>query len=174
MAARWAESVTVVLTRRWWFDESITGIVYRSGTPRQYGVGMPTTTGDDNEAQFDEDDRHIARFRQICLDFPDAREELTWGRPNFRVGSRIFALAGDGRSTDVSVWFKPDADERRALLQQNAVFEPAYLGPKGWLGLDLPRDLDEVDWQLVAELCETSYRLIALRRQVARLDARRG
>ena len=52
-------------------------------------------------------------------------------------------------------------------------YEPAYLGPSGWVGLDLracgaPGD---VDWQEVAELIDTSYRLTAPARLVRELDA---
>jgi len=46
---------------------------------------------------------------------------------------------------------------------------PAYLGPSGWLGIDLDErtDLDEV-----AELLEESYRATAPARLVAELDGR--
>lgn len=126
----------------------------------------------EHPAQFEPDDPLVARLRHICLAFPETHEELTWGRPNFRVSQRIFAIAGQGRETRASLWFKPDAEERRAELQQRGFFEPRYFGSKGWLAFDLPDEADAVDWQLVAELCDTSYRMIALKRQVAALDAR--
>ncbi|MEF2977437.1 MmcQ/YjbR family DNA-binding protein [Subtercola sp. YIM 133946] len=122
--------------------------------------------------QFAADDPLIARLREIALALPDASELETWGRPNFRVNQRIFLIAGLGNGARASVWFKPDADERPALLQQPGFFTPRYFGSKGWLALDLADDPAAVDWTLVAELADTSYRLIALKRQVAVLDAR--
>jgi hypothetical protein len=50
------------------------------------------------------------------------------------------------------------------------VYRPAYLGPYGWLGLDLRIDMD---WTEVAELLDVSYRLTAPRRLISELDARR-
>jgi hypothetical protein len=47
---------------------------------------------------------------------------------------------------------------------------PAYYGPYGWRATDLDRD--DLDWTEVAELVETSFRLVANRRQLAALDAR--
>jgi hypothetical protein len=50
------------------------------------------------------------------------------------------------------------------------VFYPAYLGPYGWLGLDF--SVAEVDWTEVAELVDTSFRLVASRKLIEQLDQR--
>ncbi|CAN5230221.1 hypothetical protein BH09ACT6_BH09ACT6_12300 [soil metagenome] len=130
----------------------------------------------EHPSQFDANDPLVARLREICLDFPETHEEETWGLPNFRVGKRIFVIAAAGReasAANTSMWFKPDGEERRAWLQQPGFFSPPYFGSKGWLGFDLHDDPGVVDWQLVAELCEDSFRLIALKRTLQKLDARR-
>jgi predicted DNA-binding protein (MmcQ/YjbR family) len=62
----------------------------------------------------------------------------------------------------------PDEGERRALLEDVRTFVPAYLGPSGWIGLDLD---EATDWTEVAELLDESYRLTAPARDVARYDA---
>lgn len=49
------------------------------------------------------------------------------------------------------------------------MFVPKYWGPSGWLAIDLDRDAQ--DWSETSELIETSYRQVALRRQLAVLDA---
>ena len=36
------------------------------------------------------------------------------------------------------------------------MFVPAYLGPSGWLGIDLD---DSTDWTEMAELLDAAYRL---------------
>ena len=71
--------------------------------------------------------------------------------------------------TDLSTYallFLPDGSEREALVQEDAYFIPAYLGPAGWVGLILDA---ETDWDEVAELLDTSYRQIAPKRSVAKL-----
>jgi hypothetical protein len=50
------------------------------------------------------------------------------------------------------------------------VFVPPYFGPGGWIGIDVDES-PETDWTFIAELIDTSYRQVALKRQVAALDA---
>ena len=68
--------------------------------------------------------------------------------------------------------FVPDAADRPALLADDRFFEPAYLGPYGWLGLDFSpaRSVGRVEWDEVAELVDASYRLTAPARLVRLLD----
>ncbi len=54
---------------------------------------------------------------------------------------------------------KVDDSERAALTQDERFFFPAYLGPSGWLGLDLTAA--SVDWAEVRELIDASFRLVA-------------
>ncbi len=48
-----------------------------------------------------------------------------------------------------------------------AFFIPPYVGPSGWIGIRLDRD---VDWETVGELLEDGYRLVAPKRALAKLD----
>ena len=48
-----------------------------------------------------------------------------------------------------------DTDEREALLSDGRGWVPGYLGPSGWLGIDI---VQKTDWEEVAELIESSYR----------------
>ena len=66
--------------------------------------------------------------------------------------------------------FLPGPDERSALEADARFWVPAYLGPAGWLGLDLD---ERTDFEEVAELLEDSFRLTAAARLVAALDRRR-
>ena len=56
-------------------------------------------------------------------------------------------------------------DARLKRLTKNYV--PAYLGPKGWLGLRL--DTRRVDWEEVAGRVTESYALVAPKRLVERV-----
>ena len=40
-------------------------------------------------------DLALAKIRKICLSFPDTKETMTWGKPHFRVGEKIFAGYGE-------------------------------------------------------------------------------
>jgi predicted DNA-binding protein (MmcQ/YjbR family) len=114
-------------------------------------------------------DRLLERLRRVCFRFPEVVEVEAWGRATFRAGKRIFAVAGASMDRPYSVVFKPDPEERRALIEDPRFFVPPYFGPAGWLGIDF--DADDTDWVELAELIETSYRQVALKRQLAALDA---
>ena len=106
-------------------------------------------------------------MRKLCLALPEAFEIEAWEHPTFRVGrgrGKMFCIAAaDGSSVTV----KSDPIEREALLAQGDPFYlPAYVGTKGWLGVQLG---DLTDWEEVAELIATSYCLIAPKRLAGRV-----
>jgi predicted DNA-binding protein (MmcQ/YjbR family) len=120
---------------------------------------------------YEDDDPYLAEVREVCLRFPEASEVEAWGRPTFRAGKKIFAVFTGSREDGFSLIFKPDADERPALLADRRFSVPPYFGPGGWLALEL--DAAPVDWDEVAELVDGSYRQVALKRMLAALDAER-
>ena len=117
-----------------------------------------------------DDDPYLGDLRSICLALPETAEVEAWGRPTFRAGKKIFAVFSGSSEDQYSVIFKPDADERPALVGDARFYVPPYFGPGGWLALDL--SAAPVDWAEVAELVETSYRQVALKRMVKALDER--
>lgn len=124
---------------------------------------------------FDEDDPLLARVREIALALPGADEKITHGHPAFFT-RKVFAYYGGSLKVDgewmqrsTSVVVKPDTEEARALLEDPRCYRPAYLGPSGWVGLDLD---EGTDWSEVADLVEASYRETAGTRLIAELDAR--
>ncbi|GHD45769.1 MmcQ/YjbR family DNA-binding protein [Mycetocola manganoxydans] len=117
---------------------------------------------------FDPADPVVARVRAICVDYPEFAEVEAWGRPTFRAGKKLFVVMGSSMDRPHTMVFKPDPDERPALLTDDRFFVPPYFGPGGWLGMDL--SVEQTDWQFVAELIDTSYRQVALKRQLAALD----
>ena len=100
---------------------------------------------------------------------PEATEKEAWGRPTFRAG-KMFAVFSGHTDHAYSLEFKPDPEEREALVQDPRVYLPPYSGAGGWLALDL--SAEPVDWDEVGELVESSYRLVALKRMITALDAR--
>ena len=103
------------------------------------------------------------------MTFPEAAEVWSWGHPTFRAGKKIFALVSRPRSEALAMVFKPTTEERRAYLQRDGFFSPPYWGPGGWLAVDIEGD---VDWTELAEIIDSSYREVALVRQIKALDAR--
>ncbi|MCU1524028.1 MAG: hypothetical protein JWO18_922 [Microbacteriaceae bacterium] len=112
----------------------------------------------------------VERVRGICMVFPEAAEVLAWGRPTFRAGKKVFVIVSSSMDRPYSIVFKPDADERLAHLQDGRFFSPPYWGPGGWLGIDI--DGPQTDWTELGELIDTSYRQVALQRQLRALDSR--
>jgi predicted DNA-binding protein (MmcQ/YjbR family) len=118
---------------------------------------------------YSDDDPHLAELRRVCLALPEAVEVEAWGRPTFRAGKKIFAVFSGTEERPSGLVFKPEQDERAALLGDPRFYAPPYFGPSGWLALDL--EAAPPDWAEVAELVESSYRLVALKRMLAALDA---
>jgi len=120
---------------------------------------------------FDERDALVSRIRALCLRLPEAVETLSHGRPLWKAGEkgRTFAVLGASMDDPDTLLFKPDPAEDPAWRQDPRVFVPKYWGPGGWLAIRLDRSAS--DWSEAAELIETSYRQVALRRQLAVLDS---
>jgi len=127
---------------------------------------------------YDEDDPVFRRVRELALALPDADMKVSHGRPAFFT-TKVFAHYGGSVRRD-GEWVQHarcvlvllDPSERAALVEEARCFVPAYLGPSGWLGVDLPARPTPADWEEVAELLESSYRMTAGVRRVARLDER--
>ncbi len=127
---------------------------------------------------FRDDDPVLGKVRAIALEFPEAFEKVSWGRPVF-CAPKIFVMyggsvKGEEKGSYVqyphSILVKVDESDRRALEQDARFFYPAYMGPSGWLGLDFT--VAKVDWDEVRELVDASFRLIATKRLVKLLDER--
>jgi len=123
---------------------------------------------------FEPDDPVVQRVRDLTAGYPECAEVEAWGRPTFRAGTKIFAVVGAMMDRPHTLVFKPDPEEHRALRELDVVFVPPYFGPSGWLALELALDRTTTDWTFVAELLDTSYRQVALKRQLRALDERPG
>ncbi len=128
-----------------------------------------------HQQMFDDDDPVLERIRTLALALPGAQEKVSHGRPAFFT-SKVFAyfsgslkVGGDWVQHPQSILVKLDADESKALLNQERCWVPGYLGTSGWVGIDI----DETsEWDELAELLETSYRETATPALIAELDSR--
>jgi len=111
-------------------------------------------------------DAALARIRKICLSLPDTKETMTWGKPHFRVGEKIFAGYGEENGKRV-VGFKLEMAHATIAVQVPGFSRAPYVGHKGWVSLET----DSVkDWDEVCEMILESYRLIAPKKSLAKLD----
>jgi predicted DNA-binding protein (MmcQ/YjbR family) len=111
---------------------------------------------------YSDDDPFLTELREVCLAFPESVEVEAWGRPTFRAGKKLFAVFDSGDEHPYAVVFKPEPEERPALLGDSRFYVPAYFGPSGWMALDFTAA--PVEWGEVAELMEASYCQVALKR----------
>jgi predicted DNA-binding protein (MmcQ/YjbR family) len=101
--------------------------------------------------------------RELMLAFPQAEEFESHGSPNYRSreGARkgkvfaVFALNhhGDGH---VALWLNTPAAEQSRLIESapKHIFKPQYVGPSGWIGVELNRGFS---WKRVIELAQMAY-----------------
>lgn len=103
--------------------------------------------------------------RELCLSFPEATEKLSHGSPHFRVRDRTFAIFatdhhGDGR---IALWLAapPGSQDLHTAADPDHYFVPPYVGPRGWLGVRVDRDLE---WERIAARVREAYDRVAPRR----------
>lgn len=116
------------------------------------------------------------RLRAVCARLPEVTERLSHGAVTFFVrGKRTVAYLtddhhGDGRLALVCA-APPGVQEEVVGAEPERFFRPPYVGHRGWIGLRL--DID-CDWDEVARAVEESYRCVAPKTLVRRLDERDG
>ncbi len=117
-------------------------------------------------------DDSLERVRAILAAWPETREALSHGSPTWWGGKKTFASFhddhhGDGR---LALWVKSNVVEQQSMVDSapEIFFVPPYVGPSGWVGVRLDRGLD---WEIVAGILETGYRMVAPTRAVAALKA---
>lgn len=109
----------------------------------------------------------LPRVRSSALELPETEERLSHGQPTFFVAGKQFAQLranhhGDGR-TLVCVRTS-GIDEQQMLIEAapDTYSRPAYLGPSGWVSIDVGADC--VDWDLVDSRIARSWELAAPKR----------
>lgn len=108
----------------------------------------------------------LHEVRRIALLLPEAEERPSHGQPTFFVAGKQFAQFRDdhhGNGLTVVCVKTSGADEQAMLIEMapDTYRLPAYLGPSGWVSMDLSGD---VDWALVEDRIARSWELAAPRR----------
>jgi|SRR6185312_16417969 len=112
------------------------------------------------------EDPRLVRLTEICLDLPEATRQDSGSHASFLVRKKTFAYFLDNHHGDgiVAVCCKVALGENADLAAADPArfYLPAYIGPRGWVGLRL--DGSAIDWSEVTELVAGSYRLAAPKR----------
>jgi predicted DNA-binding protein (MmcQ/YjbR family) len=105
----------------------------------------------------------LRRISEICLAFPEVSVERHGSHATFRVRKKVFAYFLDNHHGDgiVSVCVKTLLGENRDLVRErpSQFYLPAYIGPRGWVGLRL--DGPSVSWDEVGALIASSFSIVA-------------
>ena len=111
----------------------------------------------------------LEKLRAMCLTFPETSESSSWGHPNFRADKRTFATF-ERVDERPSIAFRLDRDDVERLLRRRQFFSTPY-GRGQWVSVWADK---AVDWRLVGDLLQRSYRAVALQRMIAALDGPTG
>ena len=123
-----------------------------------------------------EDDPRLIAVTKISLALPEALRTTTGDHAAFTVREKKFAYYLDNHHGDgiVAVCFRTVPGQNEVLLASDTsrFYSPAYIGPRGWVGLRL--DVGDIDWAEVADFVIDSYRLAAPKRLAARSPRHRA
>ena len=110
-------------------------------------------------------------LRELCRALPETTERLSHGEPTWFVrGKKTFVMYADHHHDDrLGFWCAAPAGVQEELVAADPerFFRPPYVGHRGWLGVYL--DVDDVDWEEIAEIVVDAYRQIAPKSLVARV-----
>jgi hypothetical protein len=100
----------------------------------------------------------LTKLRALCKQLPEVTDEPFGSHFTFRAGKKTFMYFlnnhhGDGR---IALWCKapPGAQAMAVEADPERIFIPPYVGPRGWIGVRLDRELD---WEIVAAFVRDAY-----------------
>lgn len=115
------------------------------------------------------EDVALDRIRQISMSLPGTSETGSWGHPNFRAGKRTF-VTFEWITGRASIAFRLPEDDVERMLRKKRFFPTPY-GRGQWVSTWADGKLD---WNLIEDLVERSYRTVALKRMIRALDQRKS
>lgn len=123
--------------------------------------------------QLSQSDRRRERLISICMKLPEVTHDMVGeGHIAFKIRKKIFGYYMFDHHGDGMIGFccKSSLSEQRRMIRDDSesFFVPAYVGPRGWVGIRL--DLDAVDWETVSELARLAYQATAPRKLAALVE----
>lgn len=110
----------------------------------------------------------FARIEAICAALPGSECERDKWNATFRVAGKPYLYFQDNHHGDgvIGAWVRGDIGESAALVQAHPerYFIPAYLGPRGWLGLRLDvKGMKKSEWDDITTRIGASHAAVAPR-----------
>ncbi|HYK35028.1 MmcQ/YjbR family DNA-binding protein [Alloacidobacterium sp.] len=122
------------------------------------------------------DDPRLAKLAAICLALPEGSRTDMGRHAAFTVRKKKFVYFLNDHHGDgiVSVCTKALPGENNALAAAHPrkFYLPAYVGPRGWVGLRLDRG--KIDWNEVRDLVTASYLQVAPKRLTFQVESALG
>lgn len=98
----------------------------------------------------------LAKLREICLALPEVQEVKTWGHPTFQVAKKNFAVLEQYKG-NLCICFKATVPLQQLLIEDPRFFKSPYIGNQGWVSLIADKT---PKWSEVSQLVRESYRLV--------------
>jgi len=109
-----------------------------------------------------------AKLLAFALSLPEAVEDHPWNETVAKVRKKVFVFFGSDPTRD-RITVKLVESHGHALSIEGAEPTGYGLGKAGWV--TVPVDAEDVDVLLLRDWIEESYRIVAPKRLVARLDS---
>ncbi len=99
----------------------------------------------------------IEEFKELCLSFPHATEDIKWGKDLcFLVGGKMFAARGLDQA-DGKVSFKCTPEKFAELTERRGIIPAPYVARYHWVAVEDPNALSEEEYE---DLISRSYLLV--------------
>jgi hypothetical protein len=114
-----------------------------------------------------DDGTQLKRLRRLCLSIPGTIEKISHGEPTFFTPKRVFAMFANNHHGDghIAVWLPAGPGVQADLIEEapEIYFRPPYVGPAGWVGVELSK-IDD-DW--LGSLIREAFSLMAAKDNAA-------
>ena len=88
-----------------------------------------------------DDGTQLKRLRRFCLSIPGTIEKISHGEPTFFTPKRVFAMFANNHHDDghIAVWLPVGPGVQEAMIEEapRIYFRPPYVGPAGWIGVEM-------------------------------------
>jgi predicted DNA-binding protein (MmcQ/YjbR family) len=103
----------------------------------------------------------LAKLRELCLALPKTSETITFGHPTFQVGTKTFAVLETYKG-ELSICVKVGKAMQSIFLEDPRFYRTPYVGQHGWVSL---RAKSKLNWKEIAELVRGSHELVGIKKR---------
>jgi len=115
----------------------------------------------------------LIALAEFALALPEAWADEPWGDPVVKVGKKIFVFISSSESTEPAITVKVPESGAHALSLPGSSPTGYGLGKHGWVTIPVDR-VPADEREVLVDFVEESYRAVATKTLVKRLDAARS